>query len=93
MANLYANVMQLSRDDDIDSVFQMASAHAAKIMRANYGLALGAVADIVVLDAPNHRSAIQSGAQTLAGWKAGRKTFVRPRPQIFEEMASIPGID
>ncbi|UHS58309.1 amidohydrolase family protein [Agrobacterium vaccinii] len=93
MANLYANVMQLSRDEDIDAVFQMVSAHAAKIMRADYGLALGAVADIVILDAPNHRSAIRSGAQTLAGWKAGRKTFVRSRPQIFEEMASIPGID
>ncbi len=86
MANLYANVMQLSRDDDIDSVFQMTSAHAAKIMRANYGLAVGAVADIVILDAPNHRSAIRSGALTLAGWKAGRKTFLRSRPQIFDSI-------
>ena len=84
MANLYANVMQLSRDEDIDAVFHMVGAYAAKIKRIHYGLAVGAVADIVILDARDHRSAIRSGAQTLAGWKAGRKTFLRPRPQIFE---------
>lgn len=84
MANLYANVMQLSRDEDIDAVFHMVGAYAAKIKRIPYGLSVGAEADIVILDAQDHRSAIRSGAQTLAGWKAGRKTFVRPRPQLFE---------
>ncbi|MCI9867420.1 amidohydrolase family protein [Rhizobium skierniewicense] len=84
MANLYANVMQLSRDEDIDAVFHMVGAYAAKIKRIPYGLSVGAVADVVILDARDHRSAIRSGAQTLAGWKAGRKTFVRPRPQLFE---------
>lgn len=87
MANLYANVMQLSRDEDIDAVFHMVGAYAAKIKRIPYGLAVGAVADVVILDAWDHRSAIRSGAQTLAGWKAGRKTFVRPRPQLFETIA------
>lgn len=84
MANLYANVMQLSRDEDIDAVFHMVGAYAAKIKRIPYGLSVGAVADVVILDARDHRSAIRSGAQTLAGWKAGRKTFVRPSPQLFE---------
>ena len=95
MANLYANVMQLSRDEDIDSVFHMVGRHASRIMRADYGLAVGAAADIVILDAPDHRSAVRSGAPTLAGWKAGRKTFVRSRPQIFEKNAdcTMPGID
>ncbi|MBD8687797.1 MULTISPECIES: amidohydrolase family protein [unclassified Rhizobium] len=87
MANLYANVMQLSRDEDMDAVFHMVSAVAAKIKRIPYGLAVGAEADIVILDVQDHRSAIRSGAQTLAGWKAGRKTFVRPRPQLFEKNA------
>jgi cytosine deaminase len=84
MANLYANVMQLSRDEDIDAVFHMVGAHAATIKRVPYGLAVGAVADVVILDAQDHRSSVRSGAQTLAGWKAGRKTFVRSRPQLFE---------
>lgn len=95
MANLYANVMQLSRDEDMESVFHMVGAHAAKIMRAPYGFAVGELADIVILDALDHRSAIRSGAQTLAGWKSGVKTFVRSRPQLFEHLAvnTIDGTD
>ena len=84
MANLYANVMQLSRDADIDHVFQMVSGQAAAIMRAQYGLRIGGPADIVVLDAADPLSAVRSSAATLAGWKAGRKTFVRPKARILE---------
>jgi cytosine deaminase len=87
MANLYANVMQLSRDEDVETVFHMVSAHAAKIMRAPYGFAVGELADIVILDAMDHSSAIRTGAQTLAGWKSGVKTFVRSRPQLFGQCA------
>ncbi|NTF08965.1 amidohydrolase family protein [Agrobacterium rubi] len=84
MANLYANVMQLSRNEDMDEVFAMVSTRAAAIMRADYGLAVGALADIVILDAPDQRAAIRSIAPPRAGWKAGRKTFVRARPEILE---------
>lgn len=84
MANLYANVMQLSRDGDIDGVFEMVSARAAAIMRADHGLKIGGPADIVVLDAADARGAIRSSAATIAGWKAGRKTFVRPKANIVE---------
>ncbi|NTE87930.1 amidohydrolase family protein [Agrobacterium rubi] len=84
MANLYANVMQLSRDEDMDEVFAMVSTRAAAIMRADYGLAVGAPADIVILDAPDQRAAIRSIAPARAGWKAGRKTLVRARPEILE---------
>lgn len=87
MANLYANIMQLSRDEDMDAVFHMVGAYEAKIKRIPYGLAVGALANVVILDARDHRSAIRSGAETLAGWKAGRKTFVRPRPQLLETIA------
>ncbi|MCL6654572.1 amidohydrolase [Agrobacterium rubi] len=84
IANLYANVMQLSRDEDIDEVFAMVSRRAAAIMRADYGLAVGAPADLVILDAPDQRAAIRSIAPAHAGWKAGRKTFLRARPEILE---------
>jgi cytosine deaminase len=85
MANLYANIMQLSRDQEIEQVFNMVGAHAAAIMRKDYGPHVGAVADIVILDAADHRIAIRTSAPALAGWKAGRKTFLRPRPQIFDK--------
>ncbi|MDQ0134873.1 cytosine deaminase [Neorhizobium galegae] len=84
MANLYANVMQLSRDKDIDQVFEMVGKRAAAIMRAEHGLSVGGAADIVVLDAVDQRSAIRAVASPLAGWKAGRKTFVRSRAHILE---------
>ncbi|WP_174156076.1 amidohydrolase family protein [Rhizobium skierniewicense] len=84
MANLYANIAQLSRDQDIDDVFAMVSARASALMRADYGLVVGAPADIVILDTHDHRTAIRSIAPTLAGWKAGKKTFVRALPEIFE---------
>ena len=84
MANLYANVMQLSRDADIGHVFQMVSGEAAAIMRVQYGLRVGGPADIVVLDATDPLIAVRSSAATLAGWKAGRKTFVRPKARILE---------
>jgi cytosine deaminase len=83
MANLYANVTQLCRDEDLEEVFAMVSARAAAIMRADYGLTVGAPADIVILDAPDQQTAIRSIAPPLAGWKAGKKTFVRSRPHMF----------
>ncbi|WP_320199525.1 amidohydrolase family protein [Agrobacterium sp. rho-13.3] len=86
MANLYANVMQLSRDSDIDNVFEMVSTRPAALMRMDYGLCIGAPADIVVLNATDHRTAIRTVAPALAGWKRGRKTFAREQPKIFERV-------
>lgn len=84
MANLYANVMQLSRDDDIDQVFDMVSERAASIMGVDHRLRIGGPADIVILDSVDCRHAVRSSAPAIAGWKAGRRTFARPRPIIFE---------
>ncbi len=84
MANLYANVMQLSRDDDIDQVFAMVSTRAASIMGIDHQLRIGEPADIVILDADDPRHAVRSSAPAIAGWKAGRRTFVRPQPIIFD---------
>ena len=89
MANLYANVMQLSRDDDIDQVFAMVSERAASIIGVDHGLRIGAPADIVILDAQDPRHAVRSSAPAIAGWKAGRRTFARPRPIIFDPVSSL----
>jgi cytosine deaminase len=83
MANLYANVAQLSRDDDLAQVFAMVSREAARLMGQPYGLEKGVPADIVLLDAPDPISAVREVAPALAGWKAGRKTFCRPRAQLL----------
>lgn len=80
MANLYANVMQLSREDELNTVFSMVSDAPAHILQTPYGLTLGGPADIVVLDATDPVSAIREIAPALCGWKNGRKSFSRPAP-------------
>ncbi|TCR00570.1 amidohydrolase family protein [Neorhizobium sp. JUb45] len=83
MANLYANVMQLSRDADIELVFDMVGAKAAAIMGVKHKLAIGGPADIVILDTTDLYGAIRSSVLALAGWKNGIKTFLRPRAQLL----------
>jgi cytosine deaminase len=83
MANLYANIAQLSRDEDLADAFAMVTSEAARLLGADYGLAAGAAADIVLIDAPDPVSAVREIAPVIAGWKAGRKTFSRPRPQLL----------
>lgn len=83
MANLYANVMQLSRDADIKLAFDMVTSQAAEILGVAHDLAVGTSADIVVLDATDACDVIRCSAPALAGWKAGKKTFVRPKAALL----------
>lgn len=83
MANLYADVMQLASDAEIAGVFDMVGAAAARLLRVDWGLAVGAPADVVVLDAPDPVAAVREIAPTLAGWKRGRRSFVRPRARLM----------
>ncbi len=84
MANLYANVMQLSRDADIDLVFDMVGTQAASIIGSRHELIVGRRADMVALDAANACEVVRSSALALAGWKRGKKTFSRPRAQLLK---------
>lgn len=86
MANLFANVTQLSRDADLRSTFAMVTSSAAQSIGASYGLLEGGVADIVLIDAPDPASAVREIAPVIAGWKRGVKTFSRPRPVLLRPM-------
>lgn len=83
MANLYANVAQLASDAEIAGVFDMIAAAGARLMGRPPTLEVGAPADVVVLDAPSAVAAVREIAPTLAGWKRGVKTFVRPRATLL----------
>ncbi len=85
MSNLYANVMQLCRDEDIETVFAMVSAQAAAILGTPHTLRVGGKADLVVLDATDPCDAVRSAAPAMAGWKNGRKTFTRPKPRLLSQ--------
>jgi len=81
MANLYANVCQVSRPEELAGCLDMVTMEAAKLMRLpNYGLHVGAPADLVLLDATGPATAVAGLAQPLWGMKAGRRTFDRARP-------------
>jgi cytosine/creatinine deaminase len=83
MANLYANVAQLGRPDQIRACLEMVTSHPAKLMNlADYGIAVGNPADIVVLDCTDSASAVAELAQPLLAMKRGRMSFSRPKATI-----------
>jgi cytosine deaminase len=84
MANLYANTAHLARDEDLAAAFEMITAAPARQLGAPYGIAIGAPADIVLLDAPDAVTAVRTNAPTLSGYKRGRKTFIRPRAALLQ---------
>ena len=75
MGNMYANIAQLSKDKDIERVFEMIGKNAAKILSMHAEIAIGAPATLVVLEAKDAVSAIRTNAQALAGFKNGTQTF------------------
>ncbi|TWF58306.1 amidohydrolase family protein [Neorhizobium alkalisoli] len=85
MANLYANVAQLSKPSDIDRVFDMVTGSAAKLMGLEHGLEVGAPADIVLVDAGSGEQVIREIGRAVRGWKHGIKTFENGRPQLIRK--------
>jgi cytosine/creatinine deaminase len=83
MANLYANVAQLARDDEMEAVFAMVSADAARLMAREYGLWIGAPADFVLLDAATSVAAVREVAAPIASWRSGRQVMERPAGRIL----------
>ncbi|MBB3937074.1 amidohydrolase family protein [Aureimonas phyllosphaerae] len=83
MANLYANVAQLARDDEMDAVFAMVSADAARLMGRAYGLRIGGPADLALLDVASSSAAVRQIAAPIASWKSGRLVMERPAGRIF----------
>jgi cytosine deaminase len=76
MANLYANVAQTGRLDELRACFDMVTTLPARLMNlAGYGIAVGNPADIVVLDCVDPVSAVAELAQPVLGIKRGRVSF------------------
>ncbi|MBU1306446.1 MAG: amidohydrolase family protein, partial [Alphaproteobacteria bacterium] len=83
MANLFANVAQLARDDALAQAFAMISAQPARLLGRPHDLAVGASADLVLIDAISPADAVRRCAPALAGWKRGRQSFERPRATMM----------
>eukprot|EP01037_Dinobryon_pediforme_P004277 gene4277-4327_t len=94
MANLYANVCHVARADRLAGCLHMITTDAARLMRLkDYGLQVGALADLVLLDAHTAEAAVAELAQPLWGMKSGRISFTRARPVLHHPPGgeNLPG--
>ena len=83
MANLYANVAQLGRREELEGCLDMITTSAARLMNLPaYGIASGNPADLVVLPCVTSASAIAELARPLFGLKRGRRTFTNAPGQL-----------
>jgi len=83
MANLYANVCQVGRRDELQACFEMVSSRSARLLRRqDYGIAPGRDADLVLLDCRSSVEAVAEIAPPLWGLRRGRRTFTRPAAQL-----------
>lgn len=83
MANLYANICQVGARQDIRECFNMITTRSAKLVRvADYGLAVGKSADLVVLDCAEPVSAVAELVPPIYGFKRGRQTFTRKPAEL-----------
>ena len=83
MANLYANVCQVGRRDELRACFEMVSSRSARLLRRDgYGIAVGQSADLVLLDCRSTAAAVAEIAPAMWGMRRGRRTFTRPSAQL-----------
>jgi len=84
MANLYANVAQIGSPEGLAACLDMVTIQPARLMRLlDYGVAPGMPADLLVLDCATAAQAVAELAPPLFGYRRGRKTFMRPIPQLL----------
>ena len=88
MANLYANIAQLGRPEDLAMCMDMVTHSAARLMKIEaYGIACGNPADFIILPAYDSASAIAEIAIPRIGVKNGRVSFNRPAPLLHRPKA------
>ena len=84
IANLYANVVQIDRADQLRECFRMLTDRSALLLNIrDYGFGLGHPADIVIINAQSPEQAISEIAQPVAVFKNGRQTVRWDLPQLL----------
>ena len=84
MANLHANVLQVSRPEQLAECFAMLTSRPARLMNLrDYGIAVGNRADVAVIDADTPAQAVAELREPLAVFKDGRQTVRRTRTELL----------
>lgn len=75
IANLQANILQVSHTPRLRELFAMVTERSARLLNlGDYGIAVGNPADIVVIDATSPEQAVAEIRPPLAAFKRGRRT-------------------
>jgi cytosine deaminase len=83
MANLHANVLQVSHTHRLAECFRMLTSRSARLLNLpDYGIVVGNPADLVVIDALSPEQAVAEIAEPLAVFKRGRRTVTRQPPEL-----------
>ena len=92
MANLYANVAQLGRQQDFARCFDMITAAAARLMRLDgYGLAVGSYADLLVLPCRSPVAAVTELCQPSLRVQAGSQELYPPAEPAPHTLSAAAG--
>ncbi len=76
LANLHANVLQVAMPHELCDCFEMITTRSARILNlADYGVAAGHPADLVVIDAASPDRAVAQVRHPVAAFKRGRQTM------------------
>ena len=84
MANLFANVAQLGREEDLEACLDIVTRSAGQLMR--YGgveIAVGAPATLIAFDAGSRAEIVAGIVAPDIGFKDGRHTFLRPSARLI----------
>ncbi|WP_428485325.1 amidohydrolase family protein [Rhodopila sp.] len=83
IANMQANVCQVSHSRRLRECFAMLTDRSARLMNLkDYGIAVGNPADVVVFDATTPEQAVAEVRAPLVAFKRGIRTVTRPRAEL-----------
>jgi cytosine deaminase len=83
MAQLYANIGHVGSVSDTRECLSMVTERSARLLNLkNYGVTVGAWADLAVLDAESAEQAVAELSPVLFAFKRGRRTMTRPPPEL-----------
>jgi cytosine deaminase len=81
---MYAHIAQVSTDAQIGACFDMLTSRAARMLNhADYGVATGNPADLVLFDAQSAVEVVRELRQPLLALKRGRRTMLWDRPVLL----------
>ncbi|SOB96454.1 amidohydrolase family protein [Thalassospira xiamenensis] len=83
MANLYANVSQLSTTEELEMCFAMVADSPAKLLGRPTEIMIGGAATFIALPAQSRAQVVSEISRPVWGMKDGRVTFEYPAPRLL----------